>query len=141
MSMKGTVFGLSLVALTTIGLAWPDKSGRAEPVQPPSAEHPVQAIDEEDAIGESCERIDNLAVGDVRLRARQTNRASVVVANREATRQHPAKSPGLVSNPVLDFEVVRTPIEVFIQVVMQAQQIFRMHASEPLIGTRTDLLL
>lgn len=38
MYVKLTVFGIGLIALSTIGLAWPDKSGRPEQVRPPSAE-------------------------------------------------------------------------------------------------------
>jgi hypothetical protein len=36
--VKWTLFGIGLVALATLGLAWPDKSGSAEAPRPPSAE-------------------------------------------------------------------------------------------------------
>lgn len=36
--VKSTLFGIGLVTVATLGLAWPDKSGRAEPIRPPSAE-------------------------------------------------------------------------------------------------------
>ena len=38
MYVKWTVFGVALVTLGMLGLAWPDKSGQSQPLKPPSAE-------------------------------------------------------------------------------------------------------
>ena len=93
------------------------------------------------AIGQAGQRIvqgvvEQLALGlfagrDVGLRAGDADRPAGLIAHRDAPAQHPAVAAVAVHHAVLALEMAGMPVEMLLQVGLQAGSVVLMHAVKP----------
>ena len=108
-----------------------------------------QAVHEQRPVGQAGEPVvegvvqqlllGTLALGDVRLRARQPVRFAGAVPDRRPAHQHPAPTSVQVPQPVLGLKVRRAPLEVQAQVAEQPLAIVGVDPIEPLVGIVAQL--
>ncbi len=117
-----------------------------------AADRLVEAVDEQHAVGQAGERVVQrvvlqaplglAAVGDVGERADDAGRAAVLVAHRDAAREHPAVGAVAVLHPVLELEVVvRAVGQVRVERLRERRAVVGVHAAEPLPARLADLVL
>ncbi len=94
----------------------------------------LQPVVEEQVVREAGERVEGLEIGEVRLRAGDPGGRAVRVSHCQPTREHPPKRPRCMSNPVLALEVRRSARQMRLEALLDASQIVRVDAVEPLTG-------
>ncbi len=83
----------------------------------------------------------HLAAVDVGQRARHPVRLAAGAAHGDAAAQHPAVAAVAVPHPVLVLEVPAAAREVVADLLLEARQLVRVDAAEPLLGEDRELVL
>ena len=110
-----------------------DLEGRRPPRM---AEQAAQAILEQHAVGQSRQRVRDLAFRDVGIDPVSRTASSAPFADRDRARHHPAVGVSGALHAVLELEVRQPSLEMLGQRGAQRTEVVRMHAVEPGVERR-----
>jgi hypothetical protein len=98
-----------------------------------------QQLDQEHAIGESCQRVGHLAVGHIGQGAGEASGDAGCVPDRGAAAPYPAVGLIAMKQAVLALIVAADPREMRVERLLDASDVVSMHPCQPFVEARADL--